>query len=583
MPPADTVNAAGGIAYKLSPEEALAQYCATGMFGSTFYASAQDQLSEVVELAKKCDPRFVAKCAVYSRKHGYMKDMPAVLLATLSVRSQEMRVVDGVLQSDHQIACRALRAAFPHVIDNYRMLSNYYQVLKSGALGRKSLGKLPKRLMQQWLLNAHPVTLFNAQFGIPKPGIREIIRYVNPRALSKEQIAMFGYLTGPATREYRPRSPESRSRIERRIAASRMTVESQDENSLTVDRYQPEFLPAVFRAYEAFKAAKLAGKPADVSFLTDWKVDFRAVDSLGLTRDEWEAVGRRAGVKMALMNINTFARQGLYGDDPIFRDTEFAKEIAKKISDPAEILEARLFPHEVFKADRYATEAPIRIRGALIQALENSITNVPELSGNTVVCVDVSGSMDERVSKGSSTRIEVAAVFAAALFKRNPGKCRILAFNTDSALIHVSTEQSAMHIAGCIIACLGGGTSLSSPICYLNGANPYMKLMTGLQNVIMISDNESWADPNVNYGYAGPSTTFAREWSILKSRNPEAKLVMIDLEPKANTQAPSAPDRLNVGGFNDSVFRVVSSFLEPTKRSRSHWVDEIESINLMGC
>jgi 60 kDa SS-A/Ro ribonucleoprotein len=35
-PKADTINEAGGTAYKLSPKQALAQYAATGCFSHTF-------------------------------------------------------------------------------------------------------------------------------------------------------------------------------------------------------------------------------------------------------------------------------------------------------------------------------------------------------------------------------------------------------------------------------------------------------------------------------------------------------------------------------------------------------------------
>ena len=48
-PKADTVNEAGGHAYKLSPKQALAQYAATGCFNNTFYADATEQLDSVLE------------------------------------------------------------------------------------------------------------------------------------------------------------------------------------------------------------------------------------------------------------------------------------------------------------------------------------------------------------------------------------------------------------------------------------------------------------------------------------------------------------------------------------------------------
>src|SRR5271167_716297 len=84
---ANTVNEAGGKAYVLSDKAALAQYALTGTFHATFYASDNDQLKKVLELANKCDVEFVAKLAVYARQQGLMKDTPAVLAAVVATKS----------------------------------------------------------------------------------------------------------------------------------------------------------------------------------------------------------------------------------------------------------------------------------------------------------------------------------------------------------------------------------------------------------------------------------------------------------------------------------------------------------------
>src|SRR4051812_41654777 len=81
LPKSNAVNAAGAPAYALSAKQALAQYAVTGCFNSTFYASADAQLAKVIELAYTVEPEFVAKTAIYSRERGYMKDMPALLVA----------------------------------------------------------------------------------------------------------------------------------------------------------------------------------------------------------------------------------------------------------------------------------------------------------------------------------------------------------------------------------------------------------------------------------------------------------------------------------------------------------------------
>ena len=85
----------------------------------------------------RCDPLFVAKAALYARSRGAMKDMPALLAAWLTV-------------ADPDLAVRV----FGRVIDNGRMLRNFVQIMRSGAVGRTSLGTRPKRLVQLWLEQA---------------------------------------------------------------------------------------------------------------------------------------------------------------------------------------------------------------------------------------------------------------------------------------------------------------------------------------------------------------------------------------------------------------------------------------------
>src|SRR5262245_47664094 len=120
IPQTNAVNSHNAPAYALAPKQALAQYAATGCFGRTFYASAQEQLARVLELCDAVDPAFVARVAIYSRTHSFMKDMPALLCAWLSARDARL----------HEMV-------FARVIDNARMLRTYVQILRSGVVGRK--------------------------------------------------------------------------------------------------------------------------------------------------------------------------------------------------------------------------------------------------------------------------------------------------------------------------------------------------------------------------------------------------------------------------------------------------------------
>ena len=64
-----------------------------------------------------------------------MKDMPALLLR-------------GAVASATR---RCWIAVFDRVIDNAQMLRNFVQIMRSGVVGRKSLGSRPKRLVRRWL------------------------------------------------------------------------------------------------------------------------------------------------------------------------------------------------------------------------------------------------------------------------------------------------------------------------------------------------------------------------------------------------------------------------------------------------
>ena len=132
IPTADTRNEAGGLAYAFDPKHALAQYAVTGCLNATFYASDEQQLEAVLELCKQVEPEFIARTALFARERGAMKDLPALLVALLAVRSPGL-----------------MAEVFDRAIDSPKMLRNVVQIIRSGVVGRKSLGSLPKRLVRQ--------------------------------------------------------------------------------------------------------------------------------------------------------------------------------------------------------------------------------------------------------------------------------------------------------------------------------------------------------------------------------------------------------------------------------------------------
>jgi len=132
------------------------------MLRSHVLLDADEQLTRVLELCDQVDPKFVAKLAIYARTESYMKDMPALLCAWLSSRDARLH-----------------EAVFAKVIDNTRMLRNYVQILRSGVVGRKSLGTAPKRLVREWLQSRDEGSLFASSIG-QSPSLSDIVKMVHP-------------------------------------------------------------------------------------------------------------------------------------------------------------------------------------------------------------------------------------------------------------------------------------------------------------------------------------------------------------------------------------------------------------------
>ena len=70
-----------------------------------------------------------------------------------------------------------------------------------------------------------------------------------------------------------------------------------------------------------------------------------------------------------------------------------------------------------------------------------------------------------------------------------------------------------------------------------------------------------------------------REWSAFKRRNPHARLACIDVQPYRTVQAAEREDILNVGGFSDQVWDVITEFANG-ELNANHWIGVIESVAL---
>lgn len=512
------VNEAGGRAYELPAKHALAQYACTGCLNGTFYASAEDQLAKVLELARKVEPEFVAKCAVYAREKGYMKDLPALLLGVLAGSK------DGA---------KFLPSVFNRVVDGGKMVCNFAQMIRSGQCGRKSFGSMPKRLITSWLDSRADNQVFRASVGTSNPSLADVLRMVHPKPKTDSRKALYGYLSG----------------------------RNKPEHAVKTDT-----LPEIVRAYEEFKANPGTAEVPDVPFLL--------LTALPLTTAHWTKIARNMAWQATRMNLNTMQRH------KVFEDKEMIKLVADRLRNREEILKAKVFPYQLMAAFiNVGEDIPRAIKDALHDAMEIAVGNVPVIDGKVYVFPDVSGSMQSAVTgnrPGSTSKVrcvDVAALVAASLLRRNPD-AEVIPFEQSVVTgLKLEPRDTVMTNAEKLSKVGGGGTNCSAPLALLNKRNAKGDL------VVYVSDNESWVD-SPNYGiYGGNRTATMAEWNKFVGRNPKARMVCIDIQPYGTVQANDRTAILNVGGFSDEVFNVMSTFVKG-ELGKDHWTGVIEGTTL---
>jgi len=414
-----------------------------------------------------------------------------------------------------------LKRVFPVVCDNGKMVRTFVQIMRSGVAGRKSLGTAPKKLVRAWMENLSDDRLLGATVG-NDPSFADLVKMVHPKPKDDARRAFYAWLIGR-------------------------------EHDATA-------LPASIQAFEAWKRDRTLPVP---------DVPFQLLTSAPLDAATWCAIARQSPWQATRMNLNTFARHG------VFQVAGMAELVAQRLRDPVAIAKARVFPYQLMVAYRQvAAEVPVPVREALQDAMEIAIANIPAFTVPVVICPDVSGSMQSPVtgnrrSATTSVRcLDVAALVAAAVVRRNP-QAEVIPFSDRVNEVRLNPRDSVMTNAKLLAELPSGGTDCSLPLAELNRR----KAKAGL--VILVSDNESWIDRSPH----ARGTALLREWQAFRARNPGAKLVCLDLQPNRSVQAPDREDILNIGGFADEVFATIAAFTAG-RLAADHWVGVIEQMDM---
>ncbi len=229
----------------------------------------------------------------------------------------------------------------------------------------------------------------------------------------------------------------------------------------------------------------------------------------------------------------------------------------KYLVDPERIHKSLVLPFRFFTAMRELKTAgvPSFLLGALSDAMEISLENVPALPGKTLVALDVSGSM-----KGV---FEKAAPFAAALVKRLDSD--LLLFDAAGycngglgyARVAVNPRDTLSSIVEALAARFTGGGTDFRLIFAGAGMTPY-------DRIIILSDRQAWV------GYHAPKDAH-REYKARTGADPA--IFSFDLQGYGTLQFPER-NVYCLAGFSEKVFDVMAALQE----DRAALVNKIKAV-----
>ena len=183
---------------------------------------------------------------------------------------------------------------------------------------------------------------------------------------------------------------------------------------------------------------------------------------------------------------------------------------------------------------------------AINQALDLSVMNVPKFDGETLVVLDVSGSMSGRPS-------EIASLFGAMIAKAN--NCDVMTFANHANYMSYNPMDSVLTIRS-KFRFSGGGT---------NFQDIFIKANKAYDRVIILSDMQGWI------GHNTPTGQFA---NYKKKFDCAPYVYSWDLQGYGTLQFPESKV-FALAGFSDKVFDIMK-MMEEDKRALYNRINSIE-------
>lgn len=271
------------------------------------------------------------------------------------------------------------------------------------------------------------------------------------------------------------------------------------------------------------------------------------LSQFGNTKEVWEAMidgGRTTlPVMAAVRNLRNIEQAGVSSD-------HWAKLKNSILSHE----DNKMMPFRFLAARNNVSTSNARTIADML--LDKAALNVPELDGESIVIVDISGSMDTSISnKSDMTKAMVAKALAAVIAKAGgPDKVKIVAFGDNSALVEYSGADSVYRIIEEIDRTskgLGWSTYAGKAIL----KHKHIKA----KRIILLSDMQCYTRYS-SYGSVDENVQQAFTKYKVHHKDDDIKLISVDIGGYGDSVV--APDKnvLLSTGFTESIVKEVVEF-----------------------
>lgn len=278
-----------------------------------------------------------------------------------------------------------------------------------------------------------------------------------------------------------------------------------------------------------------------------------AADKESRKAEAWSSLirGNTLGYFALLRNLRNLAEQA----------PDVLGDALGQLTDRKRIKNSMVLPFRFLSAQDAITQSklPIRqkrtIQKALNKAFEIALDNIPVFPGRTLVVLDDSGSMTWGQQQLGKMPIEIGALFAAMLYKRN--NADLMRFSDDASYKHFYFEDAAMSMAERLVKkARSAGTNFHAI---------FEKADKVYDRVIILSDMQGWM------GQHTPQTTF---YAYKKRLGADPFIYSFDLQGYGSTQL-TGNKIFCLSGFSDKIFDVMQ-LLETDREALIHKIEQID-------